>query len=193
MKLQQFCFTIAAALLVAGCGQDQQKVEALQAQVAELQAQVQSAEEQKAVTQARPEPDNLELVRLRGEVAGLRPLQKQVQQLQSENAQLKSQVQQLQRTSGDTAALRAQNEQLQSAFQTKIQTDTCVASLRQIEAAKSAWAAQFQKQPADLPTDADLFGPGKPLPQKPVCAAGGVYTLNPVAAKAVCSVPGHTY
>jgi TolA-binding protein len=185
-----------AAFLFAQQGRYKAEIAQLQAQVAggeamrhKLEEQVATAEEaRKAGSQ-----DSLELVRLRGEVASLRPLQKQVQQLQGENQQLKATVQQLQQSNADANTLRAQNQQLQGAMQAKAATDTCIANLRNIEAAKAAWAAQYQKQPTDMPTDDDLFGPGKPLPQKPVCPANGVYTLGQVQAKPTCNVPGHAY
>jgi hypothetical protein len=71
--------------------------------------------------------------------------------------------------------------------------DDCVANLKSIQAAKTAWAIELKKQPTDAPTDTDLFGTDKYLRQKPSCPGGGVYRLNPVSEKPTCSVPGHAY
>jgi TolA-binding protein len=185
-----------AAVLFSAQTRSKARMAELQAQQAALQAANQKLEEQQAAAEEARKvapQDNIELVRLRGEVASLRPLQKQVQQLQTENQQLKTQIQQLQQANADTAALRSQNQQLQGAIQSKAQTDACIGNLRNIEAAKAAWAAQYQKQPIDVPTEFDLFGPGKPLPQKPVCPAGGIYTLGAVQARPACNIPGHAY
>jgi DNA repair exonuclease SbcCD ATPase subunit len=185
-----------SAFLWAQQNRSKAQVVELQAQLATAEATRQKLEEQVAAAEEAQKggsQDNLELVRLRGEVASLRPLQKQVQQLQSENQQFKATVQQLQQSASESAALRTQNQQLQGAMQNKAQVDACINNLRTIEAAKAAWAAQFQKQPTDTPTEDDLFGPGKPLPQKPVCPANGIYTLNQVQVKATCTIPGHVH
>ena len=183
----------AAALLPKQSRQKGQ-IAALENQVAQLTAEKEALEQKQAqAVTATESQDNLELVRLRGEVASLRPLQKQVQQLQGENQQLKTSMQQLQQGNAETAALRAQNQQLQGAMQAKAHADACIANLRNIEAAKIAWATQEQRQPNDVPTDVDLFGPGKPLPQRPLCPGGGQYNVGPVQARPTCTVPGHAY
>ncbi len=71
--------------------------------------------------------------------------------------------------------------------------DNCVANLKAIQAAKTAWEVEFKKQPTDTPRDSDLFGPHKYLRQKPTCPDGGTYRLNSVAEKPTCSIPGHAY
>lgn len=183
-----------AAVLIPKQSRQQAQIAALENQVAQLAAEKQALEEKQAqAATTAVSQDNLELVRLRGEVASLRPLQKQVQQLQTENQQLKGSMQQLQQNNAEAAALRAQNQQLQGAMQAKAHADACIANLRTIEAAKIAWATQEQRQPNDVPTDADLFGPGKPLPQRPVCPAAGQYNVGPVQARPTCTVPGHAY
>lgn len=183
-----------AAVLIPKQGRQQTQIAALENQVAQLTAEKEALEETQAqVATATQSQDNLEVVRLRGEVASLRPLQKQVQQLQAENQQLKGSMQQLQQNNAEAAALRAQNQQLQGAMQAKAQADACIANLRTMEQAKIAWAQQEQRQPNDVPTDADLFGPGKPLPQRPVCPGGGQYNIGPVQARPTCTVPGHAY
>ena len=73
------------------------------------------------------------------------------------------------------------------------ESGACVANLKAIDGAKTAWALEFKKQPTDVPTDADLFGPDKYLRQKPMCSIGGTYRLNAVQEKPTCSIPGHRY
>jgi hypothetical protein len=68
----------------------------------------------------------------------------------------------------------------------------CVPNLRTIQQAKQSWALEHHKTKNDVPTDADLFGPQKYVSAKPVCPAGGSYTLGAVGEPARCSVAGHT-
>ncbi len=65
---------------------------------------------------------------------------------------------------------------------------TCIANLRQIENAKQAWANEMGRNGRSLPTDVDLCGPDKYLRKKPVCLAGGDYTIGVVDTKAKCSL-----
>jgi predicted RNase H-like nuclease (RuvC/YqgF family) len=134
-----------------------------------------------------------ELVKLRGEVAQLRTLQKEQQKIQTENQQLKATVQQFQQVRTENSTLQNQNQQLQGALAERANSGVCIGNLKQIEAAKATWALQMHKAPNEMPLDADLFGPGKYLPQKPVCPSGGVYTLGPVGGKPTCTAPGHAY
>jgi len=75
----------------------------------------------------------------------------------------------------------------------RTQARTCIANLKSIDMAKAQWMADARKDGAAIPTDADLFGEDKSLREKPVCSAGGTYTLGPGSAKPVCSVPGHSF
>jgi len=134
-----------------------------------------------------------ELVKLRGEAAQLRTLQQAQQKLQAENQQLRSTVQQFQQVKTEMSTLQNQNQQLQGAIAGRDSAIACVANLRMLESVKAKWAADLRKQPTETPLDADLFGPGKYVQQKPACPAGGVYTLGPVLAKPTCSAPGHVY
>jgi hypothetical protein len=68
----------------------------------------------------------------------------------------------------------------------------CIAKLRNIDGAKATWALENKKTDADIPTDADLFGPTAYMRQKPQCPQGGVYTIARVGDRPTCSVPGHT-
>jgi DNA repair exonuclease SbcCD ATPase subunit len=177
----------------------QKEVVLLREQYQQLQQEKEQLEQFRGAAQEveRLRLDNAELVKLRGEVAALRPLQKQQQQLQAELQQLRGHLQQAQQTRAEVAALRNQNQQLQQNQQTqveaqvKVQADACIYNLKAIEGAKGGWALEQKKTGADVPTDADLFGPDKYLGQKPACPAGGVYTLGPVQVKPTCSIPGH--
>ncbi len=73
------------------------------------------------------------------------------------------------------------------------QANACIMNLRAIEGAKATWALETKKSVTDVPSDADLFGPGKYIPGTPTCPAGGVYSLNRVGDKPTCSIPGHSY
>lgn len=63
---------------------------------------------------------------------------------------------------------------------------TCVANLRQIEAAKEQWAMEEKKGAADTPVQGDL----EPtyIKKWPECPSGGAYTINDVATEPTCSV-----
>jgi prepilin-type N-terminal cleavage/methylation domain-containing protein len=67
----------------------------------------------------------------------------------------------------------------------------CIQNLSQIEAIKQTWGLETRKTTGDQPQDGDLFGLMGYMRSKPVCPAGGDYTLNPVGVNAVCSYPGH--
>ena len=73
------------------------------------------------------------------------------------------------------------------------QRTACIANLQTIERAKAAWASEFKKQDTDEPSDADLFGPTKWIFEKPICPAGGTYSLKPVNARPSCSLADHVY
>ena len=48
----------------------------------------------------------------------------------------------------------------------------CHQNLKQIESAKVLWALQNKKADTDMPSDKDLFGPGRELESKPKCPEG---------------------
>ena len=68
----------------------------------------------------------------------------------------------------------------------------CQANLKLIQGAKATWALDHDKKNAEAPAGADLFGPTKYASEKPVCPAGGTYTLGSVAEMPRCSILGHT-
>ena len=137
--------------------------------------------------------DSQEIVKLRADAAQLRALQKEQQKIQAENQQLRGTIQQLQQVGTENSTLRNQAQQLQTALTDRANVATCIANLKMIEGFKARWVTEQQKRPTDVPIDSDLFGPGKYVLQKPVCPAGGVYTIGAVQAKPTCSIPGHAY
>ena len=177
----------------------------LKAEIARLQAETQELPPLRAVKEEldrlkiesadieRLRKDAEEVVKLRGEVAGLRPLVKEQQLLKAQLEQLKSTIQQLQQAGAEVTALKNQNQQLAGVLAANAQAVGCVANLKAMEGAKAQWAAIFTKPGNAVPPDSDLFGPGKAFPQKPVCPAGGAYTLGPVQARPTCTVAGHAY
>src|SRR5258708_9054637 len=72
------------------------------------------------------------------------------------------------------------------------QKTACIANLKTIEGAKAVWALEMKKGDADVPTDADLFGPDKNIKDNPSCPANGTYDIRPVSEAPTCTVPEHT-
>ena len=71
------------------------------------------------------------------------------------------------------------------------QNNVCRSNLRAIEGAKATWSIEHRQQPDDaVPLDSDLFGADSFIPVKPVCPAGGVYSLNRVDTSPTCSIHG---
>ena len=68
----------------------------------------------------------------------------------------------------------------------------CIANLKCIDGAKATWALENKKTNSEIPTNSDLFGPTLYLQQKPVCPAGGTYSIRAVDKKPRCTIPGHT-
>ena len=69
---------------------------------------------------------------------------------------------------------------------------SCQANLRTIDGLKASWALEIDSISNAIPTDADLFGYDKYIREKPMCPAGGTYTLGSVNQKPHCSIPDHT-
>lgn len=65
---------------------------------------------------------------------------------------------------------------------------TCIANLRQIEAAKEQWAMEMKKGATDTPAQGDLTPDY--VKNWPSCPSGGTYTINNVATNPTCSVGG---
>jgi competence protein ComGC len=70
------------------------------------------------------------------------------------------------------------------------QYQACQNNLKVIQGAKEVWKLENKKDDASVPMDADLFGPAKQVQEKPVCPAGGVYSLNAIQESPVCSQHG---
>ena len=66
--------------------------------------------------------------------------------------------------------------------------NVCIGNLRQIEAAKRIWALEKDKTIVDIPVDSELFGSINYLRDKPVCPAGGTYTINAISNYPSCSL-----
>jgi|ERR1041385_161962 prepilin-type N-terminal cleavage/methylation domain-containing protein len=77
--------------------------------------------------------------------------------------------------------------------QRKTKRTACWGNLKQIEGAKMRWSLEHNKGAADTPTETDLFGAECYIEAKPVCPAGGTYTLNALETKPVCSAPDHAH
>ena len=72
------------------------------------------------------------------------------------------------------------------------QKQACINQLKAIDGAKSIWALEMKKTDSDVPTEADLCGPGKTFDKRPECPGGGTYDIRSVGEKPTCSVPDHT-
>jgi len=71
------------------------------------------------------------------------------------------------------------------------QKTACRSNLKAIAGAKELWALQEKRPDTDVPTDADLFGTGKGIKEKPQCPAGGTYDLKAVGEDPTCTIPDH--
>ncbi len=71
----------------------------------------------------------------------------------------------------------------------KSQTNSCIASLKQIDSAKEQWAMDLNKTNGSTPTWADL-APGY-IREQPVCPTSGTYTIQPMGTLPTCTIGGH--
>lgn len=69
----------------------------------------------------------------------------------------------------------------------------CISNLRMIDGAKATWALENRKQNGEIPSNSDLYGMGKYIPEERACPARGTYSINPVGTKPTCSVPSHRF
>ena len=67
------------------------------------------------------------------------------------------------------------------------QQNACIRNLNQIQGAKTTWALENSKIGTAVPTDRDLFGMTQYVRSKPLCPAGGTYTLGAVNQDPQCS------
>jgi hypothetical protein len=163
-------------------------------------ALVQSRTAQHDAQQARTDLEQLktataaqtaENARLRSENQSLSQkllqLQTQYGQLQNTNLLLARQL----GTWQDAAQQQHdQLQQIQAENQAAADRDACIANLRAISAAKTAWALDNNKTIDAVPTARDLL-PYLPGGVFPVCPAGGTYSINAVGELPTCSIPGH--
>lgn len=70
------------------------------------------------------------------------------------------------------------------------QFNACRQNQATIQKAKELWAKENAKPDDAVPVDADLFGAGKTLAEKPQCPAGGTFLLNSVKEVPSCTVHG---
>jgi len=68
----------------------------------------------------------------------------------------------------------------------------CINNLVIIYGAKAQWALVNKKEEGAVPTFDEIIGVTPQLAQRPVCPAGGVYTVGPIGSSPTCSVAGHT-
>lgn len=68
-------------------------------------------------------------------------------------------------------------------------TRSCIANLRQIEAAKEQWAMDNKKGATDTPAQADLAPTY--VKSYPSCPSGGAYTIGDMSTNPVCNQAGH--
>jgi competence protein ComGC len=73
------------------------------------------------------------------------------------------------------------------------QFQSCQANLRAIQGAKEVWALENKKARDVEPEDADLFGAGRLINEKPACPARGEYSLNPAQESPTCSRHGEIF
>ena len=144
--------------------------------------------------------DNADLLRLRAEVAKLRTQAKElnakllgaqamgdkalatIQELAEKMSQQANQAAAVPQSSADltvTPGVPATTE------------DTCILSLRMLDAAKQQWGLENKKGPDAVPIMADLL-PYLANKTVPKCPNGGVYELNPLQAPVTCTIEGHT-
>ena len=78
---------------------------------------------------------------------------------------------------------------LQPLWVTRIHSP-CVANLKQIQAAKTAWTRLFPSGFSKTPQEDDLFGAGKYMRERPTCPEGGSYRLGSLNEFPTCSLVG---
>ncbi len=65
---------------------------------------------------------------------------------------------------------------------------SCVANLKQIEAAKEQWCMDNKQATSATPADTDLYGSTAYVKNTPGCPSGGTYTIGDMATRPVCSI-----
>ncbi len=71
-------------------------------------------------------------------------------------------------------------------------TNSCIANLKQVDAAVQQYAMDMKLTSAGAVSVADLTGGADPyLRSTPTCPSGGTYTLATVGAPITCGIAGH--
>ena len=65
---------------------------------------------------------------------------------------------------------------------------SCVANLKQIEAAKEQWCMDFKQAATATPGTADLYGTTNYVKNTPDCPSGGSYTIGDMSTRPTCSI-----
>lgn len=63
---------------------------------------------------------------------------------------------------------------------------SCVANLKQIDAAKEQWAMDNRKTTGDTVTLSELVGANNYIKKTPVCPSGGTYDPQPIGTDPTC-------
>lgn len=123
--------------------------------------------------------DKSELLKLRGEVGGLR---QQLGQVKNENARLKANL--------PIAQPLQPRTQVGSASTETSALNHCINNLRQIDAAMQQCALEHRLSATNTVTGDDIlpYLMGNKLPE---CPAGGTYTFGRLDQSPTCSIPGH--
>ena len=66
-------------------------------------------------------------------------------------------------------------------------TKSCIANLKQIEAAKEQWAMDTKAAATATPTAAVLYGATNYVKNTPACPSGGTYTIGDLATRPSCN------
>ena len=66
-------------------------------------------------------------------------------------------------------------------------TKSCIANLKQIEAAKEQWAMDTRAASTATPGATDLYGSTAYVKNTPVCPSGGTYTIGDMATRPTCN------
>ena len=74
-------------------------------------------------------------------------------------------------------------------------TKSCIANLRQMDAAKEQWAMDNNASNGSAVTGglATLVGAAGYIKATPSCPSGGTYTLGAIGTDPVCTIAGHTH
>ena len=65
---------------------------------------------------------------------------------------------------------------------------SCVANLKQIEAAKEQWCMDNKQSASSTPADTDLYGTTNYVKNTPSCPSSGTYTIGDMSTRPVCSI-----